>query len=116
MPGAHHSGTLPIHITGQAFDHHSGSAMNTNEIDYSLEPTTFHSMQEAQELANTLEENLQNRRTGAASVRPEIVEVFSELVNNAAEHGMTPEGATPTSVTCLTGRATHSTWWSRTPE
>ena len=83
----------PIHITGQAFDNHPGSAMNTDEIEYSLEPTTFHSMQEAQELVNTLEENLQNRRTAAASMRPEVVEVFSELVNNAAEHGMTPEGA-----------------------
>ena len=82
-----------IHITGQAFDIHSGGAMNTDEIEYRLEPTTFHSMQEAQDLANTLEENLQNRRTGAASMRPEVVEVFSELVNNAAEHGMTPEGA-----------------------
>ena len=73
-----------------------GSTMNTNEIEYILEPTTFHSMQEAQDLANTLEENLQNRRMGAASVSPEVVEVvevFSELVNNAAEPGMTPEGA-----------------------
>ena len=30
---------------------------------------------------------------GAASVSPEVVELFSELVNNAAEHGMTAEGA-----------------------
>ena len=67
--------------------------MNTSEIEYSLEPTTFHSMLEAQDLANTLEETLQNRSTGAASVRPEIVEVFSELVNNAAEHGMAYQGA-----------------------
>ena len=67
--------------------------MNTNDMEYALEPTTFHSMQEAQELANTLEENLQDRRMGAASVRPELVELFSELANNAAEHGMTPEGA-----------------------
>lgn len=67
--------------------------MNTNDMEYALEPTTFHSMQEAQELVNTLEENLQDRRIGAASVRPELVEIFSELANNAAEHGMTPEGA-----------------------
>ena len=67
--------------------------MNTSEIEYSLEPTTFHSMQEAQELTNILEESLENRRTDAASVRPEAVEIFSGLVNNAAEHGMTPEGA-----------------------
>ena len=30
---------------------------------------------------------------GAANVRPELVEMFSELVNNAAEHGMTEDGA-----------------------
>ena len=67
--------------------------MRTGEIDYALEPTTFHSMQEAQELVNTLEENLQIRQMGAATVRPELVEIFSKLANNAAEYGMTPEGA-----------------------
>ena len=67
--------------------------MNTNEAEYALEPTRFRTMQEAQELANTLEENLQDRRMGAPNIRPELVELFSELVNNAAEHGMTPEGA-----------------------
>ena len=50
-------------------------------------------MREAQELANTLEENLGQLGLGAANVRPELVELFSELVNNAAEHGMTQEGA-----------------------
>jgi anti-sigma regulatory factor (Ser/Thr protein kinase) len=30
---------------------------------------------------------------GAPNARPELVEIFSELVNNAAEHGMNPEGA-----------------------
>ena len=50
-------------------------------------------MQEAQELVNTLEENLQIRQMGAATVRPELVEIFSKLANNAAEYGMTPEGA-----------------------
>ena len=67
--------------------------MRTGEIDYALEPTTFHSMQEAQELVNTLEENLQIRQIGAATVRPELVEIFSKLANNAAEYGMTLEGA-----------------------
>ena len=61
--------------------------------DYALEPTAFRSMQEAQELTDVLEENLRERRMGAASVRPEVVELFSELVNNAAEHGMTEAGA-----------------------
>ena len=67
--------------------------MSTEEPQYALEPTTFQSMQEAQELAGILEENLRDRGMGAANVRPELVEVFSELVNNAAEHGMTEEGA-----------------------
>ena len=67
--------------------------MSAEEIEYALEPTTFRSMREAQELADMLEENLGERRMGAASVRPELVEIFSELVNNAAEHGMTGEGA-----------------------
>ena len=67
--------------------------MSAGETEYALEPTTFLSMREAQELADVLEENLQERRLGAASVRPEVVEIFSELVNNAAEHGMTEAGA-----------------------
>ena len=44
-------------------------------------------------MTDVLEENLRERRLGAASVRPEVVEIFSELVNNAAEHGMTEAGA-----------------------
>lgn len=68
--------------------------MSAGETEYLLQPTTFRSMREAQELADVLEENLQERRMGAASVRPELVEIFSELVNNAAEHGMTDTGAT----------------------
>ena len=64
--------------------------MNTNESEYALEPTTFRSMQEAQELTDTLEENLHDQAMGNPSIRPELVEMFSQLVNNAAEHGMTP--------------------------
>ena len=67
--------------------------MSTNDMDYALAPTTFHSMQEAQELAATLEENLQDRRLSAANLHAELVEVFSKLVNNAAEHGMTAVAA-----------------------
>ena len=67
--------------------------MDSNDIEYALEPTVFHFMGEAQQLANTLEENLLNRRIGAANVNVEVVEMFSELVNNAAEHGMCQEGA-----------------------
>ena len=67
--------------------------MNAQDAEYALEPATFNDMQQAQELADTLEESLQTRGLGAANVRPELVEIFSELVNNAAEHGMTEQGA-----------------------
>ena len=67
--------------------------MSVGDTEYALEPTTFRSMQEAQELADILEDNLRERRLGAASVRPELAGVLFRLVNNAAEHGMTEEGA-----------------------
>lgn len=60
---------------------------------YALEPATFRSMAEAQDLTDRLEKNLTDRDMGAANVRPEVVETFSEMVNNAAEHGMTADGA-----------------------
>ena len=63
------------------------SAMNAETL-YALEPTAFRSMQEAQEITNQLEDNLTGQNLGAANVRPEVVEIFSELVNNAAEHGI----------------------------
>ena len=67
--------------------------MNEQETPYALDPTAFRSMREAQELAVNLEENLHKRNMGAANVRPELVEIFSEIVNNAAEHGMREDGA-----------------------
>ena len=69
------------------------NAMTATEITYALSPSAFCSMQEAQDLTNSLEENLHDQATGAPSIRPELVEMFSELVNNAAEHGMSPDGA-----------------------
>ena len=65
--------------------------MNREEPRHALEPTDFHSMQEAQELTDTLERDLHRLGMGAANIRPEVVEVFSELVNNAAEHGAADE-------------------------
>ena len=67
--------------------------MNADDMGYALKSTAFHSMPEAQELTDTLEQNLQTLDMGAANMRPEVVEVFSELVNNAAEHGMSDAGA-----------------------
>ena len=63
------------------------------ETDYLLQPTIFHSMREAQELANTLEQNLATRHPEAASISGVAVETFSELLNNAAEHAMNDAGA-----------------------
>ena len=67
--------------------------MSTGEARYILAPTACRSMREAQELTDTLEENLADLNRGSANVRPELVEIFSELVNNAAEHGMKEAGA-----------------------
>ena len=63
------------------------------ETDYLLQPSIFHSMREAQELTNTLEQNLATRHPEAASISGVAVETFSELLNNAAEHGMSDAGA-----------------------
>ena len=66
--------------------------MNQQEARFILEPTTFYSMREAQELTDDLELAVINLGT-ASGVLHAVVESFSEIVNNAAEHGMTPEGA-----------------------
>ncbi len=67
--------------------------MSSHESIYSLEPTVFHSMREAQEVTDALEEELAVRSLGATNIQAELVEIFSELVNNAAEHGMSEDGA-----------------------
>ena len=63
------------------------------ETDYLLQPTIFHSMREAQEPANKLEQNLATQHPEAASISGVAVETFSKLLNNAAEHGMNYAGA-----------------------
>ena len=67
--------------------------MNQNEPVYALDPTTFHSWQQAQEITNTLESNLLYLNI-PAGVSPVIVETFSEIINNSTEHGMSEQGAT----------------------
>ena len=62
------------------------------ELLYALQPITFRSMAEAQEITNQLEDNLANQNLGGSNIRPEVVEIFSELVNNAAEHSISNEG------------------------
>ena len=53
----------------------------------------FGAMAEAQALTDTLEDNLSTLNLGAPNVRAEVAEIFSEIVNNNAEHGMTEAGA-----------------------
>ena len=44
--------------------------MSGGETEYALEPTTFRSLQEAQELTDVLEENLRERRMGLPACAP----------------------------------------------
>lgn len=62
--------------------------MNAEEARYALEATAFSTLQEAQEITNVLEDTLAGARMGAANVSAELIEIFSEIVNNAAEHGV----------------------------
>ena len=64
-----------------------------DETTYILEPTAFHSMREAQVLTDQLERSLSNLSNVAANIKPQVVDMFSEMVNNAAEHGMRDAGA-----------------------
>ena len=63
------------------------------ETGYALPPSSFHTMREAQELADALERNLATHHPEAASISGVAVETLSELLNNAAEHGMSDAGA-----------------------
>ena len=67
--------------------------MNTRFARYALNPAAFRTMHEAQDLTDALEETLTDRNLGSPNIRPELVEIFSEIVNNAAEHGVSPEGS-----------------------
>ena len=65
----------------------------TSETEYVLCPATFYSVQEARDLIRKLRDALQNRSLGTPDFRTELVELFNEIVVNAAEHGMTIAGA-----------------------
>ncbi len=54
-----------------------------------------------------MKENLARGSMGTANIRAEVVEIFSEIVNNAAEHGDSPEGAR-THVRFMPHRSGHS--------
>ena len=55
------------------------------KCQHALEPTSFHSMREAQVLTDQLEQNLSHLNNVAANIKPQVVEMFSEMVNNAAD-------------------------------
>ena len=55
--------------------------------------TRFDGLREAAELTNTVEYSLYTSGFGAANIHPIVCELFSELVNNAAEHSESGIGA-----------------------
>ncbi len=64
--------------------------MNSDDGKYILAPTAFHSMREAQELADSLDAVVQEQGMGTAGVGRQLVAIFSRLIANAAEHRMSP--------------------------
>ena len=58
-----------------------------------LPATRFHSLGDAAELTNRLEDVLASSGMGAANIHPIVCEMFSELANNAAEHSESRIGA-----------------------
>ena len=60
--------------------------------DTILPVTRFDSLREAGELTNKVEETLYSSGLGSANVHPLVCELFSELVNNAAEHSESSVG------------------------
>ena len=61
--------------------------------DYVLEPTDFHSLQDAQELAVKLDRNLADRHVIDDDARHQVVDVFSRLADNVARHGGSDDDA-----------------------
>lgn len=61
--------------------------------DTILPVTRFDGLREAAELTNRVEDSLYSSGLGSASVHPLVCELFSELVNNAAEHSESSIGA-----------------------
>lgn len=61
--------------------------------EFALVPMAFRLIREAQELTGELGDSLDNRNLGSPNIQAELVEIFSEIVNNAAEHGMSEDRA-----------------------
>ena len=61
--------------------------------DHVLEPTDFHSLQDAQELAVKLDRNLADRHVIDDDARRQVVDVFSRLADNVARDGASDDDA-----------------------
>ena len=61
--------------------------------DHVLEPTDFHSLQDAQELVAKLDRNLADRHVIDDDARRQVVDAFSRLADNAARHGASDDDA-----------------------
>ena len=64
-----------------------------HDTDYMIAPTTFYNLGEARDLSQAIKNVLQERKLGTESLRWELYKLFDEVVSNAADHGMTPDGA-----------------------
>lgn len=78
-----------VHIEGDESDIVGCS----DSIDTILPITRFDNLREAAELTNEVEYSLYTSGLGAANIHPVVCELFSEMVNNAAEHSESSVGA-----------------------
>lgn len=72
---------------------HGDNTYPSGSTDVILPLTRFDSLREAAELTNKVEDSLHDLGSGSANIRPLVSELFSELVNNAAEHSQSRIGA-----------------------
>ena len=63
------------------------------EPEYVLKPPPFTIMEKGHVLIKALDDTLQGTGLGTPDVRREVVELLSEVVFNAVEHGVTTEDA-----------------------
>ena len=72
--------------------YHEGASI-PSPVGAILPVTPFASLTEAAELTNRVEDSLYRSGRGSANIHPLVCELFSELVNNAAEHSESSIGA-----------------------
>lgn len=86
------SGLLQVLCEAGVNVYHKGASI-PSPVGAILPVTPFASLTEAAELTNRVEESLYRSGQGSANVHPLVCELFSELVNNAAEHSESSIGA-----------------------